>query len=103
MYGSDQWVSDDAKRCLCHRIGNVCALAQSGTPTNVDAYQKGVQYLLRTQKEDGSWHVKTRVIPFQKLFDSEFPHGDDQWISGSATGWAARAIIESIPTTVSKK
>jgi hypothetical protein len=63
-------------------------------------YQRGVEYLLQTQLDDGSWHVKTRSFPFQPYFESGFPHGHDQWISASATGFAAVALMYTIPSTV---
>jgi ankyrin repeat protein len=56
------------------------------------AYQRGVHYLLNTQKEDGSWVVKSRSFPFQPLKESGFPHGRDQWISAAATAWASMAL-----------
>ena len=34
-----------------------------GVPTTAAAWQKGLQYLMATQQEDGSWHVHTRQIP----------------------------------------
>jgi hypothetical protein len=43
-------------------------------PTSDAVYQKGVQYLLRSQNPDGSWHVKTRSIRVQPYFESGFPH-----------------------------
>jgi hypothetical protein len=56
-------------------------------------YRRGVAFLLSTQHEDGSWYVRSRSIPFQPYFESGFPHGHDQWISISATNWAAMALI----------
>jgi hypothetical protein len=56
-----------------------------------------VGYLLKTQLPDGSWHVKSRSFPFQTYFESGFPHGPDQWISAAATGFAAAAVIDSLP------
>ena len=56
-------------------------------------YQRGVKYLLKTQREDGSWHVASRSKPFQLYFESGFPHGHDQWISAAATNWAAMALV----------
>jgi hypothetical protein len=41
------------------------------------AYEKGLDFLLRTQEADGSWHVKTRSFPFVPYMDSGFPHKDD--------------------------
>jgi len=66
-------------------------------PSSQEACQRGVEYLLRTQLADGSWHVKTRSFPFQTYFESGFPHGHDQWISASATGFAAVALINALP------
>ena len=72
----------------------LAALHQSGAvaPTS-PGYQRGVKYLLSTQLEDGSWHVKSRSIPFQPYFKSGFPHGRDQWISAAATNWAVMALV----------
>jgi ankyrin repeat protein len=59
-------------------------------------YQRGAGYLLRTQLEDGSWHVGTRAMGFQPYFESGFPHGPDQWISAAATAWAAMALTVTV-------
>jgi ankyrin repeat protein len=56
------------------------------------AYQRGIRFLLDTQFEDGSWYVQTRAPPVQPYFDSDFPHGPDQFISAAATNWAAMAL-----------
>lgn len=58
--------------------------------------QKGVRYLLRTQKPDGTWYVKKRAEPLQNLYDSEFPYGEDQFISAPATAWAMMALMEGL-------
>lgn len=57
-----------------------------------ETYRKGVAFLLKTQLEDGSWHVVSRSKPFQPYFESGFPHGKDQWISCAATAWAVWAL-----------
>jgi ankyrin repeat protein len=56
------------------------------------AYQRGIQYLLNSQLEDGSWYVRTRAPSFQPYFDSDFPHGPDQFISAAASNWASMAL-----------
>ncbi len=56
------------------------------------AYKRGTQFLLNTQLEDGSWYVKSRSIPFMPFFESDFPHGHDQFISAAATNWATMAL-----------
>jgi hypothetical protein len=67
-----------------------------GLPTNDPAYQRGVQYLLKTWKPDGTWYVQSRAFPFQKQFESGFPYGKDQWISAAATSWAVMALALTI-------
>jgi ankyrin repeat protein/mono/diheme cytochrome c family protein len=70
------------------------ALAESGAVRATDpAFVRGVQYLLRTQYADGSWYVRTRAIPLQPHFESDFPYGRDQFISAAGTNWAVRALL----------
>jgi hypothetical protein len=72
------------------------ALKDSGVLGVKDkAYQRGMQFLLSTQFEDGSWYVRTRSQPIMPLFDSDFPYGRDQWISVAATNWAVMALAEA--------
>lgn len=72
------------------------ALAEAGGMRVKDpVYRNGVRFLLRTQLEDGSWYVATRTIPVQPYFDSEFPHGSDQFISDAATNWAVMALVRA--------
>lgn len=56
-------------------------------------YRRGVQFLLRTQLPDGSWHIRSRSKPFQAYYESGFPHGKDQFISITASGWATTALL----------
>jgi hypothetical protein len=73
------------------------ALHELGLPSTAAVFQRGVDYLLRTQREDGSWYVKSRAMKIQPYFESGFPHGHDQWISAAATAWAAIALSYSAP------
>ena len=68
------------------------ALQHAGVGMNTPAFRRGVEFLLRTQLEDGSWYVKSRAEPIQAYFESGFPHRTDQWISAAATGWATIAL-----------
>jgi hypothetical protein len=73
------------------------ALAESGAVKPGDpAYEKGVRFLLGTQLEDGSWYIRSRAVPIQPYFDSEFPHGTDQFISAAATNWATMALAHAV-------
>jgi len=70
------------------------ALHQAGgLPTSDPAYLRGLRYLLKAQLEDGSWHVASRSKPFQAYYESGFPHGNDQFISCAASGWATWALV----------
>ena len=52
-----------------------------GVPVSNPAWQKGLEYLLSTQKADGSWHVRTRMLSpagvSPPYFETGFPrrHG----------------------------
>jgi len=73
------------------------ALYQSGQMAATNpVYQRGVEFLLRTQLADGSWLVHTRSFPVQAPKDSGFPHGKHQWISAAGSSWAAMAVAYSI-------
>jgi len=64
------------------------ALHESGMTPSHAVYRRGVDYLLRTQREDGTWHVVTRALGFQPYFQSGFPYDHDQWISQAGTAMA---------------
>jgi hypothetical protein len=73
------------------------ALSESrAIPSASPAFRRGIQYLLNSQLEDGSWYVRTRALAIQPYFDSDFPHGADQFISAAATNWATMALIASL-------
>jgi hypothetical protein len=69
-----------------------------GVPTDLPAYRRGLDFLIRTQRDDGSWFVKSRSHPFQPYFESGFPHGPDQFISMAASGWAVAALALACPS-----
>jgi ankyrin repeat protein len=64
----------------------------AGMESSQPQIERGLRYLLRTQLEDGTWHVRRRAFPFQPTMDSGFPHGRDSWISAAATSWAVMAL-----------
>jgi hypothetical protein len=56
------------------------------------AYRRAIDFLLRTQEENGAWHVRSRAVKVMPYFDSGFPFGDDQWISAAGTALADAAL-----------
>jgi hypothetical protein len=74
------------------------ALQRTGhLAVDAPAYLRGLDYLLQSQHDDGSWHVASRSRPFQTYYETGFPHGKDQFISTSATAWATLAILLAHP------
>lgn len=59
--------------------------------------RRGVAYLLGSQLQDGTWHVASRAKPFQTYYETGFPHGKDQFISITASGWSTLALLLSLP------
>ena len=55
---------------------------------------RGVDYLLKQQTKEGSWHVVSRAKPFQTYYESGFPYGADQFISITASSWATWVLLE---------
>ena len=81
----------------------LAALHDTGAVTVKDAaFQRGLRYLLTAQGTDGSWYVRKRTHDVQPFFDTNFPHGVDQFISISATSWAAYALLRAVPKTERK-
>ena len=85
---SDAYATGTALVAL-HRAG--------GLATNDPVYERGMQWLLKAQLPDGSWHVPTRSKPIQKHFESGYPHGKDQFISITAACWATTALALALP------
>jgi hypothetical protein len=74
------------------------ALHQAGgMDTDLPAFRRGLDFLIRSQRDDGSWFVKSRSHPFQTYFESGFPHGPDQFISAAASAWAVAALALASP------
>jgi squalene cyclase len=72
------------------------ALQLAGLPPNHAPYKAGVQFLLRDQRQDGSWFVQSRGFGFQPYADYGFPHGKSQFLSAAATSWAVMALAPGV-------
>ncbi len=82
--GSDAYATGTALFALAHT---------DQLATDDPVFQRGLRYLIETQHDDGSWHVVSRSKPFQTYYETGFPHGEDQFISTSATAWATHALV----------
>ena len=61
-------------------------------------YQKGLDYLLKTQDDKGAWVVETRSFPIQPFVNSDFPpYNHNQFISTAASNWAEMALLNALP------
>jgi len=92
------WAQLDGKSSDAYATGAaLVALHQAGgLKTDSPAYRAGVAYLLKTQRSDGTWYVKSRSRPFQPYYESGFPHAKDQFISIAASGWATTALALTV-------
>jgi N-acyl-D-amino-acid deacylase len=87
------WAQTDDMKSDAYATGQTLfVLQKTGLSSSDQAYQRGVQFLLKTQCADGSWFVQTRSKPIQKDFDNGDSHGKNQFISTSATCWALSAL-----------
>ena len=98
------WSQTDKLDSDAYATGSaLVALHQAGAlPVGEPEYQRGVKFLIDTQKPDGSWYVHSRSKPFQLYFESGFPHGKDQFISSAASSWATIALTLSLPAKETK-
>ncbi len=92
------WSDLDSMDSSAYATGHaLVALHSAGMPASDPAYKRGVQFLLKTQNEDGSWYVRSRAMTFQPYFDAGFPHGFDQWISAAGSSFASMALSAATP------
>jgi ankyrin repeat protein len=79
------------------------ALRMSGMSPAAPEWQRGERFLLSTQADDGTWHVKTRMISPAEVsptyFSTGFPYGKDEYISYAGSCWAVMALLSSLAET----
>ncbi len=77
------------------------ALGAAGVAPDDASVQRGLRYLISSQKADGSWHVATRIheqdLVSPQYFDIGFPHGPDSFASLNGTLWAAMGLMSALP------
>ena len=75
------------------------ALFESGQLKPGDeAFDKGIDFLLKNQQPDGSWLIKSRSFPGVPFVETGFPKGGDQFISAAGSNWALIALLIAAPS-----
>jgi N-acyl-D-amino-acid deacylase len=93
------WAQLDEMDSDAYATGQTLYLLQAtGLDAADPAYQRGVRFLLQTQRPDGSWLVVSRSKPIQPYYavDDEDPLGKNQFISVAATSWAVAALAVAV-------
>jgi hypothetical protein len=96
--GNGGWSQLDDLDCDAYATGSALwALHDAGMKTDHGVYRKGLEFLLGTQRDDGTWYVPTRSRPVQKYFETGYPYARDQFISCAGSGWATTALALACP------
>lgn len=96
------WAQDKDLESDAYATGQMLyVLLETGTKRSDPVAQRATDYLLRTQHQDGSWLVKSRLkSKAQPYFDNGDPHGEHQFLSVAATSWATAACARMLPPKV---
>src|SRR6266853_591836 len=98
------WSSLDGRESDAYSTGQALVALHDGggVPISDANWQRGIEYLLKTQAPDGSWHVATRLYPPAPLsppyFESGLPYGHDQFLSAQGGAWAVMALTSALGT-----
>ena len=96
------WASLDGRVSDAYSTGQaLVALHEGGgVPVSDPNWQRGIDWLLKTQAPDGSWHTATRLYPPAPLsppyFESGLPYGHDQFLSAQGGAWAVIALADAL-------
>jgi ankyrin repeat protein len=97
------WASLDGRASEAYSTGQVLWTLHDagGIPTSDAAWRRGIEFLLRTQAKDGSWHVASRLHPPAPVsppyFETGYPYGHDQFVSAAGASWAVMALSQALP------
>lgn len=96
------WNSLDGRASDAYSTGQaLMALAEVWREAVRDPqWQRGIEWLLKNQSKDGSWHVHSRLHPPAPVsppyFETGFPYGHDQFISSMGTSLAIVALSRAM-------
>ena len=94
------WASLDGRESDAYSTGEALVALDEAGALAEGAFRRGIEYLLKTQKPDGTWHVASRLYPPAPLspdyFESGYPYGHDQMISALGANWAIMALSRAL-------
>jgi ankyrin repeat protein len=97
------WSSIPGRNSDAYSTGQALAALHdaAGMPASDAHWQNGLRFLIENQRQDGSWHVSSRLMPpvtvSPPYFETGFPYGHDQVISSMASSWAVMALARALP------
>lgn len=93
------WSHTDGQESDAYSTGQTLfMLCQTEVGPDRAAVTRARDYLLKTQRPDGSWLVESWVkYKAQTYFDNGDPHGENQFLSTAATAWAIAGLSQPIP------
>lgn len=101
------WSSLDGRFSDAYSTGEVLVALHDAAALDArdPAWRRGIEYLLKTQEPDGSWHVVSRLHPpavvSPPYFETGHLYGHDQFISIMGNSLAVMALARALPTVTS--
>lgn len=96
------WNSVDGRASDAYSTGRalLALLDAGGVPTSDPVWRRGIEYLIRTQAADGTWHVESRLHPPAPVsppyIETGHPYGHDQFISSMGESLAVMALAAAL-------
>jgi ankyrin repeat protein len=96
------WASLDGRVSDAYSTGQALVALHDGggVPIGDPNWKRGIEWLMKTQAPDGSWHTATRLYPPAPLsppyFESGLPYGHDQFLSAQGGAWAVMALADAL-------
>ncbi|HUP23906.1 MAG TPA: ankyrin repeat domain-containing protein [Thermoanaerobaculia bacterium] len=89
------WAQVSSRESDAYATGQALVTLHAAGVERPADFARGIEHLLRTQLDDGSWLVTTRRAASSGLpyFETGFPHGKHQFISYAGSAWATMALV----------
>jgi ankyrin repeat protein len=92
----DGWAQTQARKSDAYATGEALVALKWTGRASAEAFQNGIQFLINSQLEDGSWIVETRLHEVAQIsppkMETGFPHGENQIMSMFGSTWAVAAL-----------